>query len=137
MTAPIEDVDSLPGKSVSDHEQRKIGEIKDIYAVGGDDNPMYVTVDASVGMASSRTVFIPIARLKEEHGEVLVPYSAKHLEESPEIEPGDEISEEDDATLRDFYAIDRGDDEIRTDNESYANRVPDGDEPPKKVTSND
>jgi hypothetical protein len=135
MTAPIEDVQSLPGKTVSDHEQRKIGEIKAIYAVGGDESPMYVTVDASIGMASARTVFIPIARIKEENGELLVPYSANHLQEAPEIDAGDELSEEDDATLRGFYGIDRGDQEIRTDNASYANQVPDGDEPPQKVSN--
>jgi hypothetical protein len=135
MTAPIEDVDSLPGKTVSDHEQRKIGEIKDVYAVGGDENPMYVTVDASIGMSSSRVVFIPIARIKEEKGELLVPYSSDHLQDAPEIEPGDELSEEDDATLRGFYGIDRGDQEIRTDNASYANQVPEGDEPPQKVSN--
>jgi hypothetical protein len=135
MTAPIEDVQSLPGKTVSDHEQRKIGEIKATYAVGGDESPMYVTVDASIGMASARTVFIPIARIKEENGELLVPYSANHLQEAPEIDAGDELSEEDDATLRGFYGIDRGDQEIRTDNASYANQVPDGDEPPQKVSN--
>ncbi len=135
MSAPIDDVDSLPGKTVSDHEQRKIGEIKDVYAVGGDDNPMYVTVDASIGMSSSRVVFIPLARLKQENGELLVPYSSSHLQDSPEIEPGDELSEEDDETLRGFYGIDRGDQEIRTDNASYANQVPEGDEPPQKVTN--
>jgi PRC-barrel domain protein len=135
MTAPIEDVGSLPGKTVSDHEMRKIGEIKDIYAVGGDENPMYVTVDASIGMSSSRTVFIPIARIKEEKGELLVPYSSDHLQDAPEIEAGDELSEDDDATLRGFYGIDRGDQEIRTDNASYANQVPEGDEPPRKVSN--
>lgn len=134
MTAPIEDVDSLPGKTVSDHEQRKIGEIKSIYAVGDDDAPMYVTVDASIGMASSRVVFIPIARIKEENGELLVPYSANHLQEAPEIEDEGELSEEDDAALRDFYAVDRGDDEIRTDNDSYATLVPDEDGPAHKIS---
>ena len=63
---------------------------------------MYVTVDASIGMSSSRVVFIPLARIKEEKGELLVPYSSNHLQDAPEIEPGDEVSEEDDATLRAF-----------------------------------
>ena len=30
MTAPIEDVSSLPGKKVSDQEENPIGEIKEI-----------------------------------------------------------------------------------------------------------
>ena len=36
MSAPIDDVSSLPGKKVSDQEENPIGEIKDIYAIDGD-----------------------------------------------------------------------------------------------------
>lgn len=40
MTAPIEDVSSLPGGKVSDQEEVPIGEVKEIYAMGGDGYPM-------------------------------------------------------------------------------------------------
>ena len=53
-----------------------------------------------------------------------MPYSKGHIKNCPEVDAEDEISAEDDAQLRDHYGIDRADKEIRTDNESYADRVP-------------
>jgi hypothetical protein len=125
MASAIEDLSSLPGENVSDHEGRKIGKVKDIYGMGGnDDAPMWVTVEVSGG-EGKRLAFVPLARLKQEHGEVRVPYSSQHISSSPEVEVEDELSEEDERALRDYYAIDLGDQEMRTDNESYINRVPD------------
>jgi sporulation protein YlmC with PRC-barrel domain len=129
--SPIDDVSDLPGKAVFDQVGNKLGEVKQIYSKDGD--PMWVTIEASTGLASDRLVFIPIARLKEEEGEIRVPYSSQHITESPEIEPVDELSEEDDRSLRAYYSVGIGDGELRTDNEdSYASRVPDGDGPVKK-----
>jgi sporulation protein YlmC with PRC-barrel domain len=128
---PIEDVSSLPGKKVNDQQGREIGEICEIYEQDGD--PMWVTVKSSTGMASDRVVFIPLARLKEEDDEIRVPYSIQHIQESPETEPEDELSEEQDRALRDYYSIDIGDEELRDRNESYAAQVPDSDAPVKKA----
>jgi sporulation protein YlmC with PRC-barrel domain len=125
MASAVEDLSSLPGESVNDHEGRKIGKIKDLYGMGRkDDAPMWVTVEVSGG-AGKRLAFVPLARLKQEHGEIRVPYSSQHISSSPEVEAEDELSEEDERALRDYYAIDLADQEMRTDNESYANRVPD------------
>ena len=35
MTAPIEDVSSLPGKKISDQAENPVGEVKEIYATDG------------------------------------------------------------------------------------------------------
>ncbi len=99
---------------------------------------MYVTVQTSTVLAKDRLVFIPLARLKEEDGEIRVPYSAEHIDDSPEVEPGDELSAEYDRSLRNYYSVDLGDQELRTDNDdSYASRVPDGDGPVKKDSSSE
>jgi hypothetical protein len=124
VTTPIDDVSSLPGRKVSDQEENTIGKIEEIYATDGDGQPTWVSVEGSFG-SDKRTVFIPIARLKDEGGDLLVPYSKNRLGESPEIESGDGISEEDDLKLRGFYGIGIGDQELRSDNDSYATRVPD------------
>ncbi len=124
MTAPIEDVSSLPGKKVSDQEENPIGEVKEIYAMEGDGDPMWVTVEASFGMGDKRTIFIPLARLKEEDGELRVPYSKGHIQNTPEVDGQDGISEECDRKLRDHFGIDRADQELRADNMSYATLVP-------------
>lgn len=124
MTAPIEDVSSLPGKKVTDQEENTIGEIKEIYAIDGDGPPMWVTVEASFGMGNKRIVFIPLARLKDEDGELRVPYSKGHIEQTPEVDGSDGISAECERQLRDHYGIDTGDQELRQDNNSYATLVP-------------
>jgi hypothetical protein len=129
----IEDVNGLPGETVSDQEGHKIGKVKEIYAVGDGGAPMWVTVETSTGLGRSRMVFVPIARLKHEHGKLRVPYSFQHVQSAPEVDPGDELAEQDDRALRDYYAIGLADQEVRSDNESYASLVPDGDGPATKV----
>jgi PRC-barrel domain len=133
MTAPIEDVTSLPGKKVTDQDGRPLGEIKEIYAVEGDGHPVWITLDASTGLGEKRTTFIPIARLKEEDGALRVPYSKNHIENTPEVDAGDGISPECDRQLRDHFGIDRADQELRADNHSYATLVPEEEGTAKKA----
>lgn len=128
MTAPIDDVTSLPGRKVTDQEENTIGEVKDIYAIDGDGHPMWITVEASSGMTDKKTVFIPIARLKDEDGDLRVPYSKDHILDTPEVDGSDGISDECDRKLRDHYGIDRADQELRSDNDSYATLVPEDEE---------
>lgn len=123
MTAPIEDVSTLPGKKITDQMANAIGKVSAIYATD-DGYPMWVGVDASPGMGGGRTVLVPLARVKDEDGELRVPYSKQRIIDSPEIDADEGISAECDRELRDFYGIDTGDQEMRADNKSYAARVP-------------
>ena len=122
MTAPIADVSSLPGKKISDQAENPIGKVSRIYAADG--YPMWVAVEMSSGIADRRTVFIPLARIKDEDGELRVPYSAQRIGDAPEIDVSDGISADCDRQLRDYYGIDTGDQELRSDNKSYATLVP-------------
>ena len=124
MTAAIDDVSTLPGKKVTDQDQKPIGEIKEIYAIGGDGDAMWVSVEATFGLGDKRTVLIPLARLKDENGELRVPYSKDHIGSTPELDDADTISPECDRAMRDHYGIDRADQELRADNDSYATLVP-------------
>lgn len=124
MTAPIEDVSSLPGKKISDQAESPLGEIKEIYATEAG-YPMWVAVELSTGIGDKRIAFIPLARIKDENGELRVPYSKQRIGDAPEVEGDDGISEECDRKLRDYYGIDVGDQELRADNKSYATLVPD------------
>ena len=131
--SPIEDVAALPGRTIFDQLGRKLGTACELYAQDGD--PMWVTVESSTGLATGRLVFIPLARLKEEGGEIRVPYSAQHVHESPEVQASEELSEEDDRSLRVYYSVSIGDSELRSNNEdSYASRVPEGEGPAKKYS---
>ena len=132
--SPIEDVNALPGKMVYDQLGRKVGEVREIYARDGE--PMWVTVESSTGLSGEQLVFIPLARLKEEDGKIQDPYSVKHVQDSPQIDAVDELSDEDDYRLRAYYSVGIGDGELRTDNDkSYASRVPEGEGPAKKASN--
>lgn len=122
MTAPIEDVSALPGKKITDQAENPLGKVKEIYATDG--YPMWVAVEMSSGLAKKRTVLIPLARIKDEDGELRVPYSAQRISDAPEVDDSDGISAECDRRLRDYYGIDTGDQELRADNKSYATLVP-------------
>lgn len=136
MASPVEDVSKLPGETVFDQWGQKIGEVKQIYAVD-EGEPMWVTVEASTGVAGSKTVFVPIARLKREDDQIRVPYTVQHIEDSPELEPGEELSQEDDRQLRDYYAIDHADQELRSDGKSYADLVPEKGGQPRVTDESD
>ena len=68
---------------------------------------------------------MPLARIKRERDQLRVPYSSKHIQSAPEVDPGDDLSEADERALRNYYAIGLGDQELRTDNDSYAGQIPD------------
>lgn len=131
---PVEDVDDLPGKTVFDQLGKKIGEVRDVYKQDGD--AMWVTVESSTGLVSDRLVFIPLARLKQEDEQIRAPYTVQHINQSPEVDASDELSDEDDRALRAYYSVGIGDRELRTDNDrSYASRVPESEAPVKKESN--
>ena len=122
MTAPIEDISSLPGKKVSDQQGASIGKVKEIYAADSG-QPMWVEIEGSFGSRDSRTVVIPLARLKDEGGEIGVPYSKDRIGDCPDVDTSDGISAQSDRELRGYYGIGTGDQELRSDNKSYATLV--------------
>ncbi len=68
MASAIEDVGSLRGKTLNDQEGQKVGEIKDLYGIDDESNPMWITVESSTRLSSNRMIFVPLARVKEEDG---------------------------------------------------------------------
>jgi len=133
MASAIEDPAGLPGQPLHDNDGGKIGQIKHVYAVGENEEPMWVTVEIEAGVGRRSLVFVPLARLKQESDQVRTPYTGPHLLDAPEVEAADELSEQDDRALRNYYAIDLADQEVRTDNESYAAQVPDAEGAPRQV----
>jgi len=137
MPSAIEDVSSLPGETVCDQDGRKLGEVKEIYAVGERTTPMWVTVETTIGIGRTRRVFIPIARLKHEGDEIRTPYSFDHIQESPAVDGGDELSEEDERRLRSYYSVGLADQEIVAAARSYASQVPDEDGPARRADASE
>jgi PRC-barrel domain len=133
MASAVEDVSNLPGETVSDQDGRKIGQVKEIYGVGEDEAPMWVTIESATGLGRKRQVFVPLARIKNQNDEFRVPYSFDHVHDSPEVEPEDEVSEEDDRALRVYYAIGLADQELVGSARSYASQVPEGEGSATKI----
>ena len=128
MADPVENPADLPGREVADQMGQKLGEVKEVYKQR--ERATWVALEVSTGLIRKRTVFVPLARLKEEDDQLRVPYRGQHIKDAPDVEPRDELSEEDDRLLRDHYGIDRADQELREDNEgSYAAQAPEGTEP--------
>src|SRR5436309_5228576 len=103
MALHVEDVSSMPGSKVFDQMAEELGEIKEVYGLGDDSDPMWVAIETSG--EDSKMVVVPMARVKQEGDDLTVPYSADHVKEAPEVETGDEISHEDDQKLRVYYSI--------------------------------
>jgi hypothetical protein len=125
VASAIEDPARLAGETLHGQDGEKVGEVKRVYGLGESREPMWVTVAIETGLGRSRSVFVPLARIKCEHYEVRVPYTAQHLLGAPQVEPDAELSEQDERALRNYYAIDLADHEVRTDHETYAAQVPD------------
>jgi PRC-barrel domain len=133
MASAIEDVSNLPGETLKDQDGRKIGEIKEIYAVGDNETPMWVTVESETGLGRSKRLFVPLARIKQQNDEIRVPYSFQHLHEAPDVEEDDQLSQEDDKALRNYYSVGLADQEMVDNRQSYASQVPDEDGPAKPI----
>lgn len=139
MALRIEDVSSLPGRKVVDQEGQSVGEITEVYGVGDGGEPMWVAIDTASGErlgedSEDKVVVVPLGRLREDGDDLSVPYSTAHVEDAPEVDAGDEISEEDDEKLRLYYAIGLADEEFRTESNSYAGQVPEGVGRAQKIT---
>jgi len=83
MSAPVKDVSELPGKTVLDEYDEPVGEINAIYAIGGEGHPTWVTVEFRPAEGEPKPVFIPLARLKQEDGDLCVSYSIEHIASGP------------------------------------------------------
>src|ERR1700760_4635318 len=137
MTKSIEDVSSLPGRKVVDQEESPLGEVKSIYATDAG-FPMWIEIEAKTSLFAKERAVVPLARIKEEKDEqLLVQYSKDHILSAPK--PGDDdcISAERDRELREYYGIGTADQEMWTDNNSYATLVPEEPGASKRVEDPD
>jgi hypothetical protein len=133
----IEDPTNLADETLHNQDGTKIGKIKHVYGVGEGQEPMWITVAIETGTGRHQLVFVPLARLKHERDQIRVPYTAQHLLESPEVEADGELSESDELALRNYYAIGLGDQEVRSDNETYAAQIPDAEGSARKIAGED
>lgn len=137
MATPIEEPDELAGAGVYDQMGEQIGSVKRLYGAGGEGPAGWVGIDVSTGMIGRQLVLVPLARLKQEDGQVRVPYTKQHLLDAPDLDAEDGLSEEEEERLNDYYAVARGDQPAEDNPGSYASQMPDTDEPPEPLDQAD
>jgi hypothetical protein len=79
MSPPVNDLSELPGKTVLDQYGEPVGEISEIFAIGGESHPSWATVEFRGASDEPRTVYIPLARLKHKHGSRYVSYNIDNI----------------------------------------------------------
>ena len=133
MATPIEEPEELTGEDVYNQLGEKIGSVERLYAGGGEGDPSWVGVNVSTGLFGGKLVLIPLARLKEEDGQVRVPYDKEHLLEAPEVEAEDGLSDEEAEQLSEYFGVNRGDQPAEDNPGSYASQMPDENEAPQPI----
>ncbi|HET9719528.1 MAG TPA: PRC-barrel domain-containing protein [Solirubrobacteraceae bacterium] len=137
MAAPVEEPDQLAGADVYNQVGEPLGSVRRLYGSGGDGPPSWVGVEVRTGMFGGRLVLVPLARLKQEDGQIRVPYDAQHLLDAPRIDAEEALTEEDLAALSDYFAVGRGDQPSEDNPSSYASQMPDAADPPEKLAPTD
>lgn len=137
MATPIEKPEELPGTDVYDLVGAQIGSIKQLYAGGGEGEPSWIAVKVSTGLIGREVVLVPLARLKEEDGQLRIPYTKQHLLDAPKVESEDGMSGEEVTRLSDYYAVGRGDQPADDNPDSYASQMPEESEPPQPIDQAD
>jgi hypothetical protein len=137
MATPIEEPEELAGADVYDQMGEQLGSVKRLYGAGGEGAPSWVGIDVFTGMIGRQLVLVPLARLKQEDGQVRVPYTKQHLMDAPDLDAEDGLSEKDEERLNDYYAVARGDQPAEDNPDSYSSQMPDADGPPEPLSQAD
>jgi uncharacterized protein (TIGR02271 family) len=99
----ISDPQSVAGKDVIGADGEKIGKVEDLYFDRDTDQPEWVSV--TTGFFGSHRSLVPLAEANEEGAGLRVPYGKDQVKEAPHYDPGQELSEEEEADLFRHYGM--------------------------------
>ncbi|MBJ7596900.1 PRC and DUF2382 domain-containing protein [Candidatus Nephthysia bennettiae] len=99
----ISDPQSVAGKDVIGADGEKIGKVEDLYFDRDTDQPEWVSV--TTGFFGSHRSLVPLAEASDEGAQLRVPYSKDQVKEAPHYDPGQELSEEEEADLFRHYGM--------------------------------
>lgn len=91
------------GRAMVDRDGDKIGQIEAIYLDAATDQPEWALV--KTGLLGGKGTFVPLAQATPEGGSVRVPYEQAHVRDAPSVEPGGELSQDEEAHLYDHYDL--------------------------------
>jgi len=97
-------IDQYVGQTLVSAEGEKIGSIADVYLDAQTQKPEWFV--ARTGLFGSKVGFVPIAGAGWTDDErVMVPYSKSDVKDAPHIEPGGELSRDEEARLYGHYGL--------------------------------
>jgi hypothetical protein len=97
------DVDTVlgwRGRTVRDRQGEKLGKLGDLYLDAGD-RPAYAGI--STGLFGKNESIVPLSGVREEDGDLHVPYDAALVRDAPNIDPEAVLSPEEEDTLGRHY----------------------------------
>jgi uncharacterized protein (TIGR02271 family) len=99
----ISDPQSVAGKDVIGADGEKIGKVEDLYFDRDTDQPEWISV--TTGFFGTHRSLVPLAQASDEGTGLRVPYSKEQVKEAPHYDPGQELSEEEEADLFRHYGM--------------------------------
>jgi len=104
---PMNEVLEWRGQTMVGSGGDKIGKIKEIYLDHETEQPEWALVHT--GMFGSQATFVPIADASTDDDKVRVPFEKAQVKDAPKMEPGGELSQQDEAALYSHYGLDYND----------------------------
>jgi uncharacterized protein (TIGR02271 family) len=98
--------DQILGGTVVDQDGDKIGNVGQLYTDNDTGQPTWVTV--STGWFGTSESFVPLNAASIEGDTIRVPYDKAKVKDAPNKEPGEPLSEQDEAELYRYYGLGGG-----------------------------
>ena len=101
--AQLPDAGDFHGRFLRDSSGERVGKIDEIYLDSDTDRPEFVLVSTGSG---TRSNFVPVRDAVQVGDEdVRVPLAREMMDEAPSIEPGGQLSEEEEVHLYEHYGM--------------------------------
>lgn len=99
-------LNALYDAEVVDQAGEKVGSLDKVYLDNVTGDPAWVLVRA--GRFVGRRVFCPLANAEVVGSQIRVPYPVEMVKDAPEIPAGEQLTEDEEEQLYDYYAVDEG-----------------------------
>ncbi|MFX0539258.1 PRC-barrel domain-containing protein [Ornithinimicrobium sp. Y1847] len=100
-----EQINQLYDAEVVDQDGERVGSMGEVYVDNRTGDPAWVTV--RTGWFSAK-VFVPLSTAEILDGQIRVPYPTSRIKAAPSVESDGHLSENDEANLYRYYAVEEG-----------------------------